>query len=123
MLVDAFRPVDVLAVDLPMVEVPREQVTTGRPRTGVQPVVDLFDVEIGVWEMTEGGMRDVEIDEIFVVLEGEATVALLVDGEESERIELRAGSLCRLAAGSATRWDVSRALRKVYVIEREASGS
>lgn len=57
------------------------------------------------------------------MLEGEASVTLLVDGLETERIDLRPGSLCRLSAGSATRWDVSRALRKVYVIEREASDS
>ncbi|MEV8370508.1 cupin domain-containing protein [Microbacterium sp. NPDC064584] len=120
---DAFSPVDVLAADLPLVEVPREQVTSGSPRTGVQPVLDVFGVEIGIWEMTEGGMRDIEIDEVFIVLEGEASVTLLVDEVETERIDLRPGSLCRLSAGSATRWDVSRALRKVYVIEREASDS
>lgn len=120
---DAFSPVDVLAADVPMVDVPREQVISGSPRTGVQPVLDVFGVEIGIWEMTEGGMRDIEIDEVFVVLEGEASVTLVVAGVETERIELRAGTLCRLAAGSATRWDVTRALRKVYVIEREASDS
>ena len=40
---------------------------------------------------------------------------------EDESIELRAGSLCRLDAGSTTRWDVSRTLRKAYVIEKEAT--
>ena len=57
----------------------------------------------------------------FVVLDGEATVTLLVEGEDAGRIELRAGSLCRLDAGSTTRWDVSRTLRKAYVIEKEAT--
>lgn len=119
----SFTPIDVLALELPMTEVPREQVTDGSPHTGMQALADAFGAEIGVWEMTEGGMRDIEIDEVFIVLAGEATVTLLVDGVEAKRIELRAGSLCRLAAGSATRWDVSRALRKVYVSEREATDS
>src|SRR5215207_11061639 len=93
---NAFRPLDVLAVDLPVVDVPREQVATGSPRIGVHPVLDVFGVEIGIWEMSEGGMRDIEIDEVFVVLEGEAVVTLLAAGIETQRIELRAGSLCRL---------------------------
>jgi uncharacterized cupin superfamily protein len=120
---NAFAPIDLLALDLSMEAVPREQVTAGSPSTGSHVVLDAFGVEIGLWQMTEGGMRDVEIDEVFVVLDGEATVTLLVDGVETEQIELRAGSLCRLAAGSTTRWDVSSALRKVYVTEGEATGS
>lgn len=116
-----FSPLDLLTTELPGEDVPPDQVTQGSPRVGTRALAELSGTEIGIWEMTEGGMRDVEIDEVLVVLDGEATVTLLVEGEDAGRIELRAGSLCRLDAGSTTRWDVSRTLRKVYVIEKEAT--
>jgi uncharacterized cupin superfamily protein len=49
---------------------------------------------------------------VFVVLSGEATVDF-ADGTPS--LELRAGSIGRLAAGARTTWTVRETLRKVYV--------
>jgi uncharacterized cupin superfamily protein len=52
-------------------------------------------------------------------LSGDATVTLL-DGEaETDRIELHPGIICRLAAGSHTRWDVSKPLRKVFILSAQ----
>lgn len=116
-----FTPIDALRVDVALKDVPDEQVTAGRPRTGLTTVATVAGADISVWEMTAGGMRDIEIDEVFVVLAGEATVTLYVDDVETDRIELRPGVICRLAAGSSTRWDVARVLRKVYIAEQEGA--
>jgi uncharacterized protein len=86
-----------------------DQVVAGSPTTGIHEI----DETTGVWEMTPGAMSDVEVDEVFVVLRGDATV----DFVESElpSIELRPGSVVRLEAGMRTVWTVRETLRKVYV--------
>ena len=114
-----FAPFDALQLDVELEDVAADQVTAGRPRTGLTTVATMAGAEISIWEMTAGGMRDVEIDEVFIVLAGEATVTLFTDGVETDRIELRPGVICRLEAGSTTRWEVARVLRKVYIAEQE----
>lgn len=72
--------------------------------------------QIGIWEMSAGAMYDVEIDEVFVVLRGDAEIAVLdASGLVAESIPLRPGVVCRLHAGTRTRWTVRRALRKMYI--------
>jgi uncharacterized cupin superfamily protein len=85
------------------------QVVAGSPTTAVHEL----DETTGVWEMTPGAMSDIEVDEVFVVLSGEATVDF-VDPHLAS-IELRAGSVGRLTAGMRTVWTVRETLRKVYV--------
>ena len=68
---------------------------------------------VGVWEMSAGAMRDVEADEVFVVLAGAATVEF--SDPALPPIELRPGSVVRLEAGMRTIWTVRETLRKVYV--------
>lgn len=114
-----FEPRDAAEIVVEQVPIDAEQVVAGDPRTGSTVLATVFGAEIGVWEMTAGAMVDVEVDEVFVVVEGEASVTLLKDGEATEVIELRPGTVCRLAAGSTTRWDVPRLLRKVYVLANE----
>jgi len=93
--------------------VPADQVVAGAPTTGLVEVESLGDVEVGVWEMTPGAMRDVEADEVFVVLAGSATVAF--EDPALPPIELRPGSVVRLTAGMRTAWTVRETLRKVYL--------
>ena len=99
------------AAELALVHEPvnASQVVAGSPTTAVSEL----DETTGVWEMSPGAMSDVEVDEVFVVLSGEATV----DFVEPERpsIELHAGSVARLEAGVRTVWTVRETLRKVYV--------
>lgn len=111
-----FRPIDAGRIALDRSAVADDQVTDGAPTTGSVALGTANGAELGLWEMSVGGMRDVEVDEYFVVLSGEATVTLWEHGAEVDRIELRPGTLCRLAAGSHTRWDVRETLRKVYVL-------
>ena len=89
-----------------------DQVVDGSPRTGLW---EAESGEWGVWEMTPGAMRDVEVDEFFVVVSGEATLERQVEGV-SETTELRPGMVCRLFEGEETVWRVRSALRKVYWI-------
>lgn len=99
-------------LDLEHTPVPAEQVLDGAPTTAVQPLTEIRGVEVGVWEMSTGGMRDVEADEVFVVLSGSARVEF-ADG--SAALDLGPGDVVHLAAGSATVWTVFDTLRKVYL--------
>lgn len=71
----------------------------------------LAGLEYGIWEMMPGTDHDIEADEVFVVLAGDATVTF-AGGEE---IVLAPGSVVRLGAGEQTTWVVRETLRKVYV--------
>jgi uncharacterized cupin superfamily protein len=86
-----------------------DQIVAGSPTTGIHE----FDETAGVWEMSPGAMSDVEEDEVFVVLSGEATVDFVEPALPS--VSLRAGSVLRLEAGMRTVWTVRETLRKVYV--------
>ncbi len=86
-----------------------DQIVAGAPTTGIHEL----DESTGVWEMSPGAMSDVEVDEVFVVLAGEATVDFIDPALPS--IELRPGSVVRLEAGMRTVWTVRETLRKVYV--------
>ena len=67
--------------------------------------------EVGLWEIDPGTARDVEVDEVFVVLSGSATVSV----EGWPDVAIGAGDVVRLRAGAATTWVVEERLRKVYV--------
>jgi uncharacterized cupin superfamily protein len=103
--------------------VPADQVVAGAPMTGYL-ALDAGDAEgtgageIGVWEMTPGAMRDVEVDEVFVVLSGAATVEFESpgpDGLHHSPIVLAPGAIVRLEAGMKTIWTVRETLRKVFI--------
>ncbi len=55
-----------------------------------------------MWALTVGTVRDVEVDEVFVVLEGDATVRF----ETGESVDLAPGVVVRLRAGERTEWEV-----------------
>ncbi len=109
--------VDALALPIPRLPVPAAQHAAGEPSVGSAELFDLPGVEVGVWELGVGAVYDTEVDEVFVVLGGEATVEVLDrSGLVSESVELSPGALVRLHAGTRTRWIVRRTLRKVYLI-------
>lgn len=114
---------DASSLALPHEPVPADQLVAGAPTTGVADL-DADDLDaggsgtgsartVGVWEMTPGTMRDVEADEVFVVLAGDATVEF--DDSDLPPIELGPGAVVRLEAGMRTVWTVRETLRKVYV--------
>ena len=110
-MLDALTKTAAARLDLPLEDVPEAQRIAGTPRTGAAKLGDFGGVGLGVWEMTPGTMRDVEIDEVFVVLHG----AAVVDFEDGARIVLESGDVVRLHAGQRTVWTVTATLRKVYL--------
>lgn len=91
-------------------------IASGTPSTALHELGTFHGVELGVWEMSEGGMFDTEADEVFLVLSGAATVEFLsADGAVTSTRQLTAHSMMRFDAGTRTRWTVTEALRKVYL--------
>jgi uncharacterized cupin superfamily protein len=82
----------------------------GDPAVGLHEIVH-GGLTVGIWEHGPGVSRDVETDEVFVVVAGRATVAV----EDGPTLELVPGSVGVLPAGARTVWTVHEALRKVYV--------
>lgn len=99
-------------LSLAMAAVPEDQRVSGEPATGSAVLGTFAGLEVGVWEMTTGAMRDIEADELFVVLSGSARVDF-ADGSAS--LDLDPGAVVRLAAGVQTQWTVHQPLRKVYL--------
>jgi hypothetical protein len=104
---------DAARLPVPFTAVAPEQVVEGTPLTRYIDLDETGERAIGVWEHSPGASRDVESDEVFVVLAGAATVEF--EHPELPPIELRPGSVVRLEAGMRTVWTVRETLRKVYV--------
>lgn len=102
---------DAHALALDPEPVPADDVVAGSPQTATHPLGEVGGVEVGVWEISEGTVRDVEADEIFVVLSGSGSVAF----GDGTRIALGPGTVVRLRAGEHTVWEITSRLRKVYV--------
>lgn len=94
----------------PLAPVEPSTVLSGDPRTGSRALAAVAGAEVGVWEMTPGTASDVEVDEVFVVLSGSATVEF----DDGSVLELRPCTTVRLRAGDRTTWTVHETLRKVY---------
>jgi uncharacterized cupin superfamily protein len=90
--------------------VPAENVA-GEPATASTAMADVGGAEVGVWSIGTGVARDTEVDEVFVVLTGRATITF--DG--GELLHVGPGSAVRLHAGERTTWQVHEQLRKLYV--------
>lgn len=99
------------AATLPLPREPVPDPVDGRPRTGSRTLGEFGGLEIGVWEMTPGVMRDVEAEELFVVLAG----AAVVEFDDGTTLTLGAGDVVRLAHGARTVWTVTETVRKVYL--------
>ena len=92
---------------------PADQVVWGDPATRFADLDEASGRSIGVWEHSAGVSTDVEADEVFVVLAGDATLEF--DDPALPAVELRPGSIVRLEAGMRTTWTVRETLRKVYI--------
>jgi uncharacterized protein len=99
-------------IEIPLSDVSAEQRISGSPKTGSVQIEKFGGTVVGVWEMTPGVMRDVEVDEILTVLSGAATVEF----QDGSKITLEPGTVARLHAGQHTVWTVTETLRKVYVL-------
>src|SRR5690349_17679596 len=110
MMLDDLTKVAAARLALRLADVPEAQRIAESPRTGAAKLGELGGLTLGVWEMTPGAMRDVEIDEVFIVLSGAGTVEF----EDGRVMTLEPGDVIRLHAGQRTVWTITEALRKVY---------
>jgi uncharacterized cupin superfamily protein len=93
---------------------PDHQIIAGTPIVSARELSRSADgcVERGVWQITAGVVRDVEADELFVVVSGRATIEI----EDGPPLEVRAGDAAVLPEGARTTWHVHETLRKVYQV-------
>lgn len=98
-----------------------EDTVSGTPRQGTAELGTLAGTELGIWELRGGTVTDTEVDEFFVVLSGSAVIEFLDElGAAGDRtVEVHAGDVMRLTAGSRTRWIVEDHIRKVYIAPQE----
>lgn len=91
------------------------QVVEGDPRVADRVVWSSPDGRRlrGVWEHTPGVSTDIEVDELFVVIAGRATIEV----EGGPTFEVGPGDLGVLQAGARTTWRVHETLRKVFQVE------
>lgn len=104
---------DAAHLPVPYEPVSQDKVVSGTPFTRHVELDEASGRTVGVWEHTSGISRDIEADEIFVVLAGDARIEF--EEPELPPIELRPGSVVRLEEGMRTVWTVRETLRKVYI--------
>ncbi len=102
---------DVTTAPLEHEPLPPDEVVDGSPTAAVSTLGSVGEVEVGLWEMSEGTARDTEVDEVFVVVSGRGSVLF----EDGERIDLAPGVAVQLSAGERTVWTVTERVRKVWV--------
>jgi uncharacterized cupin superfamily protein len=89
-----------------------EQIVSGDPEVSTHEILQTEQVDIGIWEHTAGVSTDVEVDEVFVVLSGRASIEVA----GGEPLEVGPGDVGVLEAGAQTRWTVHEDLRNIYII-------
>lgn len=103
--------VDVFATQLPRQRIPADEILGGFPTAGARSIATVAGAEVGIHEMSPGMARDVECDEVFVVLSGRGSVEF----EDGEVLPLSPGTVVHLHKGDRTIWHISETLRKFYV--------
>ena len=87
------------------------QVVAGEPRVSSLELAEAEGLEVGLWEHTAGVSTDTEVNEVFVVLAGRATITL----GDGSTLAVGPGDVGVLRAGESTTWQVQEDLRKVYL--------
>ncbi|WP_231444768.1 cupin domain-containing protein [Brevibacterium zhoupengii] len=91
---------------------------TDNPTTAFAELGTIAGAEYGLWEMSAGTMRDIEDDEVFIVISGNGRIDF--DDMKLDPIDLSPGTLVRLEEGMTTWWYVDDApLRKLYIAPGE----
>jgi uncharacterized cupin superfamily protein len=88
------------------------QVVSGNPQVSSYELLDTEALAVGIWQHTAGVSTDVEVDEMFVVLAGRATI----DVAGGPTLEVGPGDVGVLEPGAETTWTIHEDLRKIYII-------
>lgn len=107
---------DVLAALLTVDELDPVDVVQGDPAVSSTSLAQPAGSDIGIWQITEGQVTDVEADEVFIVLSGRGHVEF----EDGSVLDLQPGTAARLRAGERTTWTITETLRKIYVLSADA---
>ena len=75
------------------------QVVSGNPQVSTYELLDSDALAVGIWQHTAGVSTDVEVDEIFVVLSGRATIEVA----GGPTLEVGPGDVGVLEAGVAVK--------------------
>ena len=95
----------------PLTREPASQVVNGDPQTGILDLCQVGETDVGIWELTEGTVRDTEVEELFIVLSGKGRV----DFGSGETVDLSPGVCVRLHEGERTTWTVTETVRKIWI--------
>ena len=74
-----------------------EQIVSGDPEVSTHEILQTEHVDIGIWEHTAGVSTDVEVDEVFVVLSGRASIEVAGGADPRGRPGRRRGAGSRCA--------------------------
>ena len=107
--------VSAIAAAVALEAVPADDTVSGDPQQGITELGAMGGVEAGIWELRAGVVTDTEVDELFVVLSGEATIEILSGDDEGREVTVRAGDAMRLVGGTRTQWTVRDHIRKIYI--------
>ena len=105
---------DAFTAALDAAELSATDIIAGSPTVSLANLYAAHGVSCGIWEITEGVVKDVEVDEVFVVLSGRGRVEF----SSGEVIDLQPGSVVVLRAGERTVWTIAETLRKFYILTR-----
>lgn len=97
--------------DLQAAPLSPEQVVSGNPDVRYLPLHDTESIGVGVWQHSVGVSTDIEVDEVFVVLSGRATIEV----DDGPTLEVGPGDVGTYPAGTRTTWTIHEPLRKVYI--------
>ncbi|MBL3685934.1 DUF861 domain-containing protein [Leucobacter zeae] len=95
--------------------VAEDDVVSGDPAQGIVELGAIGGAEAGIWELRGGVVTDTEVDELFIVLSGGASIELLDGPEAGTTVVVGPGDVMRLVGGTRTRWTVEDHIRKVYI--------
>jgi uncharacterized cupin superfamily protein len=98
------------AAELPPDPISPEAILSGAPEAGDLLLRSFEGWTLGIWEISPGVIQDTELDEVFVILRGRATV----ECSNGEELSLHPGVVGSFAAGTETVWRIHETLRKVY---------
>jgi uncharacterized protein len=104
--------VDVFSTELPRQRIPAAETLNGFPTAGARVLHTIGSAQVGIQELSPGMARDVECDEVFVVLSGRGSIEF----HDGEVVPLTPGTMIRLREGDRTIWHIAETLRKVYVV-------